>query len=453
MTTRRDFIKIVGGATVGGLVVAAAQSTPLANAQTATPAPTGTPAATGTPAPTATPWPTPGPLVGCGVVDTALLPKPTGKRVVILGGGVGGAMCARTLRKLAPDVEVVVVEKNTSYVSGPYHVEFPTDTKGNLAQSIFSFDGLRAAGVLVIHATVLQIDTQKNRVLTSGGYIEYDVVAVATGIVMNESTIKGLPENAHLNAHSWEWGRNVHLRREVLGFKGGKFVVSVPPAPYKCPPGPYEVACLAQYYWEQNNIKAEIIILDSNDKPQPPPLADKWLEVFKARGITYKPLFKVTEFDPQNKTLISDKGEKQAYDLVSIIPTQVGASFIKESGLSYPFIDINPATYQSRQVENLYAFGDTARSPYTKSAFTAFLQGQAAAYQIAKAVGVDKGDGEPIFNQCWPYTTLTEAMLVQVAWDKDGKPLADKTKTEGPSATNAQARRAWESGVMTAAYG
>lgn len=436
MKTRREALKFIGGATLGGLLAGCA------------------PTATPTPAPP----PTPAVVekivekpVEKGVVAKALLPAAS-KRVVILGGGISGAMCARTLRKLVPESEVVVVEKNPTWVSGPSHVDYLVGIE-DLAKVTVGFDGLRRDGVKVLRATVAEVRPAENRVITSAGFVDYNILVVATGIVPVDEEIKGLAENTHLNYHAWEWERAVQFRKAIEEFKGGVFVVSVPPAPYKCPPGPYEVACVVQEYWKKKGVDAEIIIVDANDKPQPGPLAERWKEVLAARGITHKPSFKVVEFDPQNKQVISDKDEKQSFDLVSIIPPQKAALFVRESGLGDPFIEVDPATFQSKQHENIFAFGDGAKVPFTKSAFTAFLQGQFAAYSIARALGVDKGDPGTVFNQCWPYVSAEEALLVAAAWDKAGQPIADKTTTEGVSTDHVKQRKSWEYGILSSAYG
>lgn len=450
MKTRREFLKLTGGTALGGLLASGAPTPAAPPAPTATPTkvpPTPTSALTAASAQPVTPT-----AVERGVLAKTLLPKPTDKRVVIIGGGVGGAMCARTLRKLVPDVEVVIVEKNPTYISGPYHVEYPV-AFGDLAKATFSFDGLRRDGIKVLRAAAAEIRPGDHRVITSGGYIEYMTLVVATGIAMAESEIKGLEANAHLNPHAWDWERTVHLRQALQDFKGGVFVISVPPAPYKCPPGPYELACLAQEFWTNKGVKAEIAIVDANDRPQPVPLAEHWKKVLAERKITYKASFKVVEFDPQNQQVISDKGETQSHDLVSIIPPQKAPAFIQDSGLDYPFIDVDPTTFQSKKYPDIYALGDVTRVPYTKSAFTAFLQGGNAAYYIAKALGTDQGTPDPIFNQCWPYVSTQEAMLIEVAWDEEGKSIAERTKGEAPKADYAKQRKEWELGILRQAYG
>lgn len=380
-----------------------------------------------------------------------LLPRP-GRRVVIVGGGISGAMCARTLRKLASDVEVVVLERNPSYVSGPSHVDYIVGLEEAKKVTV-TFDGLVREGVKVIRAAATGVRPGEARVLTPQGFVEYSVLVLATGLVPAEHEVRNLLENRRLSPHAWTWAGTVELRRAIEAFGGGTFVISVPPPPYKCPPGPYEVACLVQEYWRNKGVWAEVVVLDSSDRPQPPLLADLWRRVLQEKGIVYRPSFKVVELDPSTRTLISDRGERQRFDLASVIPPQRAPLFIEEAGLGAPFVPIDPATFRSRTQENVYAMGDVAASPYTKSAFTAFLQGRNAAYHIARALGRDRGEPDPVFNQCWPYVSSKEAMLVEVAWDKEGRAIPGRNRTGPPAAAHVQARKSWEYGILRAAYG
>lgn len=380
-----------------------------------------------------------------------LLPRPS-RRVVIVGAGISGAMCARTLRKLVPDVEVVVLERNPSYVSGPSHVDYVVGLEDAKKVTV-TFDALARDGVKVIRAAATGLRLGDNRVITPQGFVEYSVLVLATGLVPAENEVRSLLENRRLSPHAWTWAGTVELRRAVESFPGGTFVISVPPPPYKCPPGPYEVACLVDELWKNKGVRAEVVVLDANDRPQPPLLADLWRRVMSQRGIAYKPSFKVVELDPSTRNLISDRGERQRFDLASVIPPQRAPLFVEEAGLGGPFLPINPATFQTRSHENVYAMGDVAASPYTKSAFTAFLQGRNAAYHIARALGRDPGDPDPVLNQCWPYVSSKEALLVEVAWDKEGRALPARNRVAPASPKHVQDRKQWEYGILRAAYG
>lgn len=419
--TRRQALKVVGGAVVGGI---AAGFMPYRE------------------------------FVGefvASAQERPLLPRPT-RRVVVLGAGISGAMCARTLRKLAPGTEVVVIERNPTYVSGPSHVDHVVGLE-DLAKVTVGFDGLVRDGVRMIQASVTGVRPAENRVVTPIGFVEYNALAVAVGTVPADHEIMGLVENPRLNQHAWTWAGTIDLKRAVDGFRGGAFVISVPTPPYKCPPGPYEIACLVDEFWKQKGVRAEVVVLDASDRPQPPVLAELWRAALAERRITYKPSFKVVELDPRARQVISDRGERQGFDLLSVIPPQKAPLFVEESGLDFPLIDVDPATFRTKRHENIYAFGDVGRLPYTKSAFTAFLQGRNAAHYIARAMGTDRGEPEPVFNQCWPFVSSTEALLVEAYWTREGRAIPERTKTLGPRADHVKDRKRWEYGILRAAYG
>ena len=380
-----------------------------------------------------------------------LLPS-SNRRVVIVGGGISGAMCARTLRRLAPETEVVVIERNPTYVSGPSHVDYVVGLEDRAKMTV-GFDGLTKAGVKIIHASVTGIRPAENRVLTPEGFLDYSILVVATGMVPANNEIAGLLENAQQNQHAWTWPGTLDLARAVQGFGGGAFVLSVPPPPYKCPPGPYEVACLIDEYWKKKGVKAEVVVVDANDRPQPPTMADLWRAALTERRITYKPSFKVVEFDPSRKTVASDKGERQRYDLASVIPPAKAPIFIEESGLDYPFIDVDPTTFKTRRHANIFATGDVTRTPYPKTAFVGFLEGRNAAYYIARTLGSDRGEPDPLFNQCWPFVSSKEALFVEVAWTKEGRPIPERSKVLGAQPEHVGRRKSWEYGILAAAYG
>lgn len=419
--TRRKALKVAGGAVLGGLAARYAPFVGYARRSTAL------------------------------AQDRPLLPRPA-RRAVIVGAGISGAMCARTLRRLAPDVETVLIERNPTYVSGPSHVDYVVGIE-DLARVTVGFDGLARDGVRIVRAAVTGVRPRDNRVETPTGFIEYNALAIATGTVPADHEIAGLTGDIRANPHAWTWAGTVELRKAVEGFRGGTFVISVPPPPYKCPPGPYEIACLVEEFWRKKGVRAEIAVLDASDRPQPPALADLWRSAMADRRITYRPLFKVVEVDLRGRVAISDKGERQTFAMASIIPPQKAPLFVEESGLDFPFIDVDPATFRSRRHENIFAFGDVGRLPYTKSAFTAFLQGRNAAYYIARALGVDRGEAEPVYNQCWPFVSSTEALLVEAAWTRDGRAIPERTKVLGPRPDHAKDRKRWEYGILRAAYG
>ena len=379
-----------------------------------------------------------------------MMPSPTKKRAVILGGGYSGLYCAITLRELAPDAEIVVVEKYPFFVSGPSHIDFVAGLK-HLDDISRSYDPVSARNIRVVRSEIIGIIPDERRVLTSSGDIEYNFLVISTGIRIADEDVLNLIEQPASNSHAWELGETVEMRKRIEAFKGGRVVLTVPTAPFKCPPGPYEVACLLREYFDSKKIKAEITIVDANDKPQPGPLAQKWTSVLEARNIIYKPNNKVIEIDAAGKQVITDKGEKVGYDFVSIIPSNKAATFIKDAGLGDPFVDVDPATFKSKKYDNIFAVGDCAKVPYTKSAFTASLQGKSVAHHVARSMGLDVKEPAPIYNICYPYVSSKESLMVRVDWDKDGKML--KAEVDDPKKDYVGSRAAWEGGLINGLFG
>jgi NADPH-dependent 2,4-dienoyl-CoA reductase/sulfur reductase-like enzyme len=379
-----------------------------------------------------------------------LIPASGKTRVVILGGGFAGLYCATTLRNIAPDVEVIVVEKNPFFVSGPSHIDFVAGLK-HLDDISRSYDPISARGIKIVRSEVIHIVADKKYVITAGGNIEYNYLLISTGIRIADEDVLNLIEQPASNSHAWELGESMEMRKRVEAFKGGRLVLTVPTAPFKCPPGPYEVACLLREQFDKKKIKTEITIVDANDKPQPGPLAQKWTGVLESRNIKYMPNSKVIEIDAAGKQVITDKGDKVSYDLVSIIPPNKAAGFIKDSGLGDPFVDVDPATFKSKKHDSIYAVGDCAKVPYTKSAFTAAIQGKNVANHMAIAMGRDVKVPDPIYNICYPYVSSTEALMVRVDWDKDGKML--KAEADDAKKDYASSRAVWESGLIHGLFG
>jgi len=387
---------------------------------------------------------------GMSKVHKPVLPPPTGKRVVILGGGYSGLYCATTLRDLAPEAEIVVVEKYPFFISGPSHVDFVAGLK-HLDEITRSYDPIAGRNIRVIRSEVIGVVPEEKKVLTASGNLEYTLLLIATGIRIADEDVLNLIEQPASNAHAWEIGETIEMRKRVEAFTGGRFVVTVPTAPFKCPPGPYEVACLLREYFNNKKVKADITVVDANDKPQPGPLAQKWTGVLEAREIKYMPNSKVVEIDAAARQLITDKGEKVGYDLVSIIPPNKAATFIKDAGLGDPFVDVDPATFRSKKYDHIFATGDCAKLPYTKSAFTSVLQGKSVAHYVAMALGIDVKEPAPIYNVCYPYVSSEESMMVRADWDRDGKML--KADADDPKKEYASSRAAWERGLISGLFG
>lgn len=383
-----------------------------------------------------------------------------GKRVVIIGGGFGGNFTAVALRKLVPDAEVVVIEKHPFFISGPASMEYVFGL-ASLDTITRGYRSLMAQGVKVLKADAVAVEPDKHRVHTSAGMLDYNYLVVTSGIRLAYEEIAGLAEHMGANAHPYDKSSIVDIRQRIEAFQGGNIVLGVPAAPYKCPPGPYECALLFAEHIKKNKLKAKVIVLDAGGAPQIPPLAKGFLDAMTftmADQIDYLPNHKVIGVDVGAKTVLTDKKQSFKYDLLSIIPPNKAAGFIKEGGLGDPFVAVSPVDFQSTKFQNVYAVGDAAATPYTKSAYVASVAGKVCAHAIAKAMGAPSPAAPAMHNICYPYIAGDKAMLVRADWSiamEEGKPkVSVKVATDiNGKPDYVLARKAWEQGLWREMFG
>ncbi len=228
-------------------------------------------------------------LAGC-----AATTMPSRAKVVVIGGGYGGADAARYVRLFSNHrIEVLLIEPDAAFVSCPMS-NLVLGGRWQMADITRSYDTLqRRHGVNVVRARASAIDTARKTVtLAGGGAIAYDKLVVSPGVEFMYDAIEGLPA-AHASGrilHAWKAGaQTAAMRRQLLAMPdGGVFASSIPEAPYRCPPGPYERACQVAWYFRQAKPRAKVLILDAN-----PDVTSKgalfkaaWAELYKAWSST-----------------------------------------------------------------------------------------------------------------------------------------------------------------------
>ncbi|MBI3778594.1 MAG: FAD-dependent oxidoreductase, partial [Gammaproteobacteria bacterium] len=206
-------------------------------------------------------------------------------RVVIIGGGFGGATCAKYLRRLDPGVAVTLIEPSTKFITCP----FSNMVLGGLRDmnSITQNYGAlkKKHGVNVMHDTVTSIDAAGKKVkLKSGKTLSYDRLVVSPGIDFKWDAVEGYSEKAaEVMPHAWKAGpQTLLLQKKLKAMKnGGTFVMVAPPNPFRCPPGPYERASMVAHYLKEHKPKSKIIILDVKDAfSQQGLFLDGWKKVY-----------------------------------------------------------------------------------------------------------------------------------------------------------------------------
>jgi sulfide dehydrogenase [flavocytochrome c] flavoprotein subunit len=204
-------------------------------------------------------------LAGCAGMSAS---GPSIGRVVVVGGGYGGATAARYLKLWGGNVDVTLVERNTDFVSCPISNLVLGGYK-QMADITRSYAGLKSVGVKVMQGEVIAIDEAGKKLrLAGGGELPYDRLVLSPGIDFMSDQIGGLP--AALDSgrvlHSWKAGpQTVALRRQIEAMpNGGVFAMFIPKAPYRCPPGPYERACVVASYLKAAKPRSKVLVLDAN---------------------------------------------------------------------------------------------------------------------------------------------------------------------------------------------
>ncbi|MEM1945686.1 MAG: FAD/NAD(P)-binding oxidoreductase [Candidatus Caldarchaeum sp.] len=370
--------------------------------------------------------------------------------IVVVGAGPAGAQFTKRIVELVKNVNVTIIDRNSFWVSGPSHVDFVGGIK-ELKDAVVYFDKLVGDRVRLVNANVVAIDPAERRVETNYGYTKYDLLVLAPGIELATWEVPGLERVKNL--HAWDPGLAVRLREELRKLDGGNVVFSVPPAPYKCPPAPYEVAFLSHEYLRELGKKVNVIVLDANANPQPPPKAKIFSEHMTKLGIDYRPNFKVVEVDADKSEVVSDKGERVKFDFLSLLPPNVAPGFVRRAGLGARFMDIDPATFKSKSYDDIYGLGDAVASPYTKSAYVAQRSGRRLAELTAEKLGVTPPEKVSVFNTCWSYVNKKQLSVIEVEWDAKGAVVSGYPKVGDPTEENFGRRQAWERSLLLGIYG
>ncbi len=348
----------------------------------------------------------------------------TGSRgkVVVVGGGWGGATAAKYTRMWsAGTIEVTLVEPNRNFVSCPIS-NLVLGGSRKIEELTTGYDGLRRHGVNVVHDTVTAIDAAKKQVrLASGGTLPYDRAVVSPGIEFMFNQVKGMSAaTAETIPHAWKAGpQTVLLRRQLEAMPdGGVVVVSIPLAPYRCPPGPYERASLIAWYLKTNKPKSKLIVLDANPAvtSKGPLFTRVWKEDYPGI-IEYQANMAVTEVDVGGRRLITSLGETIKGDVLNLIPPQRAADIARDAGLitaNERWCEVNWLTTESIKVPGVHVLGDATLSApaMPKSGHMANQHGKAAAAAIVETLNGRDPVPPMMANTCYSYVDDRNAIHV-----------------------------------------
>lgn len=339
-----------------------------------------------------------------------------GKKVVIVGGGAGGATAARYLRMNDPSIEVTLIEQNKEY----YTCFMSNEVLGGdrtLNSIKHNYEGLKRRGVKVVHDVALAIDPVAKTVKTQGGQTYgYDHAIVSPGVDFKYEAIAGYSaEAAEVMPHAWKAGpQTALLHKQLTAMKdGGTVIIAAPADPFRCPPGPYERASQIAHYLKQHKPKSKILILDAKDAFSKKGLFEKgWTKLYgygtdksMIKWVSKSQEGTVKRVDAKTMTVWSgDIENEHKADVINIIPPQKAGKIAVESGLvnDKGWCPINVLTFESKLHKSIHVIGDACvAADMPKSGYSANSQAKVAAQAIIDMMK-GKEPGTPSYlNTCY----------------------------------------------------
>ena len=330
-------------------------------------------------------------------------------RVVVIGGGFGGASCARALRQLDPRLQVMLVEPNRTFTACPFSNDVIVGLRSIESQQ-FGYDKIAADGVTVIAQAATKVDSQARTVgLADGTSLTYDRLVLAPGIDLRFDALAGYDEAAASKMpHAWKGGEQMLLLRKQLEAMddGGLVIISAPASPYRCPPGPYERASLIAYYLKTRKPRSKLIILDAKEAFSKQRLfQNAWNELYPdmVEWVSLSMGGKVISVDPSTGTLFTDF-DNHTPQVANVIPPQKAGQIAAIAGAAdhTGWCAIDPVTFESRLVANIHVIGDACiAGGMPKSAFSANAQAKACASAVATLIAGGSPAAPKLINTCY----------------------------------------------------
>lgn len=363
---------------------------------------------------------------------------PSKAKVVVIGGGYGGATAAKYVRLLSDyKIDVVLIEPNAAFVSCPISNLVVGGSK-QIADITTPYTALsRRHGVTVVRDTASAIDTAARTVRLAGGAsIGYDKLVVSPGVELQMGSIEGL-QAAHASGQilqAWKAGpETVALRRQLEAMPdGGVYAITIPEAPYRCPPGPYERASQVAWYFKHVKPRSKVLILDANpDVTSKGPLFKKvWAEQYKGI-VEYRGQHKVTAVDARAGLIKFDVQDDVKAQVINALPAMRAGSIAVQTGLNNMannrWCGVNYQTFESTAARDVFVIGDSIQIAPAMPKSGHMANGHAkvaAAAIVAQLAGWDVNPAPMLNNTC--YSFVDDRNVVHVA-SVHAYDAADKT--------------------------
>ncbi|MFP3873120.1 MAG: FCSD flavin-binding domain-containing protein [Thiohalophilus sp.] len=327
---------------------------------------------------------------------TACSTQPTASgRVVIIGGGFGGATCAKYLQRFDPDLDITLVEPKQKFVTCPFS-NLVLGGLRDIDSISHNYQAHEQRGIKVVHASAREIDPDGKKVtLSNGTKLEYDRLVVSPGIDFRWEDVDGMSDaDVESIPHAWNGGpQTTILRKQLKAMPDGGTVIIAPPSnPFRCPPGPYERASMVASYLKENKPKSKVLILDAKTKFSKQPLfMQGWEQLYgdMIEWVSGDDGGRVNRVDVAGKALYNELGDSFSANVVNFIPPQKAGKFAHDTGLadSSGWCPVDQRTFESTIHPDIHVIGDASLAgAMPKSGFAANSQGKVCAAAIVSAL-------------------------------------------------------------------
>ena len=347
----------------------------------------------------------------------------TAPRIVVIGGGFGGATFAKYMRKASPTATITLVEPKSTFISCVGSNEALVGLS-SLSKLSFTYDRLKASyGIKQVLSTARSIDVVNRKVkLATGASLDYDRLILSSGIEFRYDAIAGWNKiTEKLLPSAWHAGpETTQLAAQIKAIpKGGTFIITVPPMPYRCPPAPYERASLVAWYLSQTNPTAKVLILDANATfPKQQLFEEGWGRLYP--GMVTRIVGAVTEVDAASHTAKTANGSYKGA-VVNVIPPQRAGTLATATGLTDAsgWCPVDVLTFESLLAPGVHIIGDAAASGLPKSGTSASGGAKAAAEAIGNLLGGRAVTDPVIINTCYSRLAPNYAIGIASVFGRD----------------------------------
>ncbi|MES2846162.1 MAG: NAD(P)/FAD-dependent oxidoreductase [Pseudomonadota bacterium] len=413
-------------------------------------------------------------FIGAGLATASLLSAPvvwgqTKPRVVVIGGGAGGATAARYLAKDSGGaLDVTLIEANPIYTTCFFSNLYLGGFR-DFESLQHGYDKVAAGGVTVITDMATAVDRGAKTVTLAGGQtVPYDRLILSPGIDFAENSVPGWTlDDADIMPHAYKAGPQTQLLKSMVDAmpQGGTFAMIAPPNPYRCPPGPYERVSMVAHILKQQNPTAKILILDPKDKFSKQALfEDGWGKYYNGMIDWIGPEFggSAVEVRPETMEIVIE-GAAQKVDVCNVIPGQVAGKIAALAGVTDDsgWAPVHPDSMKAKADENIFVLGDSsAQGDMPKSAFSANSQAKVAAMTIRGELLGSRVFPAKYSNTCWSLIATDDAVKVGASYEPTPEKIASVESFISDTGEDAALRKAtyeeslgWYAGITTDIFG